>query len=160
MLKGLALPVVFFLLTFAAARAESVYYWNFNPTAQILTEYFSLPPGLLEAVIMVESGGNPQAVSPKGAMGLMQLMPATARELGVRNPFDPNQNLVAGARYLAEMLARYDGSIPLALAAYNAGPAAVDRYEGVPPYQETINYIVKVFRFWQKISFIESPRQD
>jgi len=108
-----------------------------------------LDPDLLRAMIKVESGFNPRAVSPKGAMGLMQIMPQTAREMGLRRPFDADSNVEAGARYLKQLLAKYD-DLNLALAAYNAGPAAVDRYGGIPPYQETQAYVVAVNRHFRQ----------
>jgi len=109
-------------------------------------ERHSLDPALVKAVISTESGWNPQAVSRKGAIGLMQLVPGTAQRFGVGNPFDPAQNVEGGARYLRGLLEKYDGGLWHALAAYNAGPGAVEKYKGVPPFGETINFIKKIGR--------------
>ena len=103
-----------------------------------------LDPALLDAVIRQESGFRADVVSSAGAVGLMQLMPGTARELGVSDPFDPAQNVEGGAKYLRSLLDRYDGRLDLALAAYNAGPAAVDHFGGVPPYRETREYVSSI----------------
>ena len=105
---------------------------------------------LILAVMHAESGFNPKAVSPKGAQGLMQLMPAVAKEMGVQSPFDPEQNIAGGARYLAILKERFSGDLRLTLAAYNAGPAAVDRYKGIPPYSETQEYVRRVVDLYSR----------
>ena len=112
-------------------------------------EKYGLPRELVRSVMKAESGFAQQAVSPKGAIGLMQLMPGTAETLGA-DPHDPAANVDAGARYLRQLLERYDGGLRHALAAYNAGPAAVEKYRGVPPYPETVNYIRRVERDFKK----------
>ena len=105
----------------------------------------SVRSDLVRAVVQVESGFNPYATSPKGALGLMQLMPATARQFGVQNPFNPVENVRAGVAYLRQLLDRYENNEMLALAAYNAGPAAIDRHgQTVPPYRETQNYVSRI----------------
>jgi soluble lytic murein transglycosylase-like protein len=106
----------------------------------------SLDPELVRAVIAVESGFRPDAVSPKGAQGLMQLMPATARSLGVKDSLDPADNIDGGTRHLRALIERYDGDVKRALAAYNAGEGAVARHGGVPPYPETVAYVRKVLQ--------------
>jgi soluble lytic murein transglycosylase-like protein len=111
-----------------------------------------LDPALVLAVASVESGFQPNAVSPKGAQGLMQLMPATATSLGVADALDPETNLEGGSRYLAELIALYGGDLTKALAAYNAGPGAVRRHGGVPPYQETRAYVKRVLERYKKKS--------
>jgi len=110
---------------------------------------YVLPPAFVESVAKVESGMKTDAVSPKGAIGVMQLMPATARSL-TADPNDPEQNIDAGTRLLRELLLKYDGDVAKALAAYNAGPAAVDRYQGIPPYPETQSYVDKVIQNYKQ----------
>lgn len=112
-------------------------------------EKFSVDPALLKAVARAESCFNPKAVSSAGAKGLMQLMPGTAKAMGVKNILDKQQNLIGGAQYLAAMLARYSSDKKLALAAYNAGPGNVDKYNGIPPFEETHRYIDAVNEFYE-----------
>lgn len=108
-----------------------------------------LPSALVHSVARAESAYQPNAVSNKGAIGIMQLMPGTAAQLHA-DPKDPKQNAEAGAMYLRELLLKYDGTVSKALAAYNAGPGAVDKYHGVPPYRETINYVNRVITHYEK----------
>lgn len=110
-----------------------------------------LPPAIVHSVAKAESGYRQDAVSRKGAIGLMQLMPGTAAELSA-DPNNPQENAEAGARYLRDLLLKYDGDVPKALAAYNAGPGAVDKYKGVPPYAETRSYVNRVIREYKKQS--------
>lgn len=111
---------------------------------EMAAEKYNIPLNLLKSVAKAESNFNPTAVSKAGAQGIMQLMPATARGLGVTDSFDPEQNVMGGAKYLRQMLDRFDGDIELSLAAYNAGPGNVLKYGGIPPFAETQNYVTKV----------------
>jgi len=119
--------------------------------ADAAADKYGIPRKLVRLVMQAESGSRQEAVSPKGAVGLMQLMPATAQALGA-DPTDPVQNVDAGARYLRDLLQKYDGLLWHALAAYNAGPAAVDRYNGIPPYAETILYVKKIDQQYRRDS--------
>lgn len=111
-------------------------------------EKFKLDKSLIKAVIKVESDFNPRVVSGKGAQGLMQLMPETAQEIGVKNPFDPSDSIYGGSLYLRKMLDSFDMNLDYALAAYNAGPNAVRKYGGIPPFEETQNYVKKVKHYF------------
>src|ERR1700730_11294746 len=119
---------------------------NLNEVINAISDRHHIDPDLINSVIHAESGFNPRAVSPKGAQGLMQLMPQTALQLGVSNPFDPRSNVEGGTRYLSELLQRYNFDLIKALAAYNAGPQRVQHYGGVPPYYETRAYIARLVR--------------
>lgn len=119
---------------------------SFDAELRVAANREGLDPDLVRAVAKVESGGNANAVSQAGAKGLMQLMDGTARSVGVTNSFDPVQNAAGGARYLRQMLNRFDGDVTRALAAYNAGPGTVEKFGGVPPYAETQGYVRKVLQ--------------
>jgi len=107
-------------------------------------------PDLIRAIIFAESSANKHAVSKRGATGLMQIMPKTAKSMGVKNSRQPAQNIEAGTKYLKCLMDEYDGNIKMALAAYNAGPGAVNRYKGIPPYKETRSYIKKVLAYYNE----------
>ncbi|MEA3223432.1 MAG: lytic transglycosylase domain-containing protein [Thermodesulfobacteriota bacterium] len=107
---------------------------------------YNIDPSLIKSIIEVESEFSPNAMSQKGAIGLMQIMPDTAFEMGIDDPWNPTQNITAGTKYLSILLKKYNGNLPLALAAYNAGPTMVQAYNGIPPFQETIDYVKKVLK--------------
>ena len=124
--------------------------FDLNQVVKHASGTYRLDPDLVNSVIRAESGFNVRAVSPKGAQGLMQLMPQTASQLGVQNAFDPQANVEAGTRYLRELLERYNFDLIKALAAYNAGPQRVEQYGGVPPYYETKAYVARIVRDFNK----------
>ena len=132
------------------------------PTANWITGYVDrvsrandLPPALVHAIIKAESNGQRKAVSPKGAKGVMQLMPFTSKRMRVVDPFDPIENIEGGIRYIKELLVSFEGDLTNTVAAYNAGPAAVRKYGGVPPYQETRLYVRRVMDLYRQYSAAE-----
>ena len=126
------------------ARSTNFTQADIDAAVERAAQRHSVDPNLVRALIKVESNFNPNAVSSKGAMGLMQLMPQTARELNLTNPFDPDQNVDAGVRHLKKLMESFGGDVPLSLAAYNAGAAAVTRSAGIPHYTETRNYVRRI----------------
>lgn len=129
--------------SFRAVRADRAY----DDLIEEAAAKYELDPHLIRAVMRAESAFNPMVVSRAGAQGLMQLMPALAEEMGVDDPFDPRQNIMGGARYLRQLLDRHRGNVPLSLASYNAGPTAVARYNAIPPFRETRQYVKKITGF-------------
>ncbi|MBW2600143.1 MAG: lytic transglycosylase domain-containing protein [Deltaproteobacteria bacterium] len=122
----------------------------FHSIIQEASDHYQVDPELIRAIIMTESSNNPRAVSRKGARGLMQLMPATAKALGVENSFDPEHNIYGGVRYFRELLDRFDGDTEMALAAYNAGSRKVRQYRGIPPFKTTHYYIKRVLFYYNR----------
>ena len=139
----------------AAGETLAVLRGRYRALVQDAARAYAVEPALLHAVIAVESRYNPRAVSKKGAAGLMQLMPDTAKRYGVADIFDPAQNIRAGARYLRDLMKMFNNDLKLTLAAYNAGEDAVARHGGIPPYQETVAYVPKVLAFYRKLGALK-----
>ena len=137
------------------AKPNAVKPQDLNEVINTISDQHHLDPDFINSVIHAESGFNPRAVSPKGAQGLMQLMPGTASKLGVSNAFDPRANVEGGTRYLSELLQRYNFDVIKALAAYNAGPQRVQQYGGVPPYYETRTYVARIVRDYNRKKIAE-----
>ncbi len=141
-------------LSFAAHR-RPLYGTPFDAIIEAEARRYNVDAALVSAVIRAESNYEPRRVSRKGARGLMQLMPSTARRLGVRKPFDPRANVRGGVRYLRELMDRFEARPELVLAAYNAGESAVDSFGGVPPYRETVQYVKRILSWWSPV--VASP---
>lgn len=124
---------------------------KFDGIAAEASQKYGVNKNLIKAIILTESAGNEKAVSKAGAKGLMQLMDGTAAQLGVKNSFNPHQNIMGGSQYISQMLTRYNGNVKLALAAYNAGPGNVDKFNGVPPFDETKAYVSRVMGYFKKL---------
>lgn len=144
-----------------ATPAEISPAWRrYQPLVEAAAARYHVPVALIDAVIQHESGFDPHATSSAGAQGLMQLMPGTAAGLGVTNAYDPAQNIDGGAKYLREQLDTFGGNVSLALAAYDAGAAAVERYHGIPPYPETQAYVPAALALYRRFSALLSSTQE
>jgi len=139
-----------FLMIFPCWSAGTNFRQEINRIVEEIAHKYSLEPTLIHSIIKIESNYDPWAISPKGAIGLMQLMPTTAAQYGVRDIFDPRENIEGGVRYLKDLIRLYQGRTDLVLAAYNVGQEAVKKFGGIPPYPETINYIEKVKASYNK----------
>lgn len=133
-----------------ASDQETKPNFPFDRIVEQAADRYQVDPALVRAIIMAESSYNPKAVSKKGAKGLMQLMPRTARALGVKNSFDPRRNIDAGVRYFRQLLDQFNGNVKLAIAAYNAGSRTVKRYKGIPPFKRTQYYVAKVIEYHRR----------
>jgi len=147
----------------SSTKSKSLHWWERRsdaPPDQIdrAASVYNIPAELIRAVIAVESAGDTAAVSHRGAIGLMQLMPATAGQMYVEDPVDPAQNIMGGTRYLRHLANEFAGDMMLVIAAYNAGPDAVRKYRGVPPYEETRQYVKKVLAYYSELKRT-SPKQ-
>lgn len=140
-----------FNLAFSAER-KALFGTEYDAIIEKAAKQYDIDAALVSALIRAESNYQPRAVSPKGARGLMQLMPATARRLSVRQPFDPASNVQGGVRYLRELVDRFGNHPELVLAAYNAGEGAVEAYGGVPPYRETMAYVTRIMGWWKPVA--------
>jgi soluble lytic murein transglycosylase-like protein len=134
--------------TYSVDEGELTCSDTLNDYFEEASETYDVDMKLLKCIALVESSFNPDDTSSSGAMGVMQLMPDTASELGVEDPYDAYQNIMGGAKYISQLLDKYDGDIALAAAAYNAGPGAVSKYDGIPPFEETQNYVTKVLSYY------------
>jgi soluble lytic murein transglycosylase len=130
-------------------RSPSVERSSFDRFIALAAKQHGISEPLLKAIIKAESNFDPRAVSKKGAIGLMQIMPDTLKDLNINDPFDPKQNIMGGAQYLKFLMKRFEGNLPLAIAAYNAGPENVKRYNNIPPFKETENYVRRVLAYYE-----------
>ena len=150
-------PKALFVMSHKPPTVHARYYdmaarGRISPLIQNLAQQHEMDPFLVEAVVKAESDYDPMAISRAGAQGLMQIMPMTGMDLGLENPFDPKENLDAGIRHLKKLMAKYSNNLDLALAAYNAGEMSVQKYKGVPPYPETLDYIQKIKKYYSQFS--------